>query len=77
MVGLGLIVCLPLKVVTPGVFTALPGQISAMYVPESAASSDSLKMTVTKEGPSRVAASRIGRVARAIVDYFDGVARAR
>jgi alpha-2-macroglobulin len=35
-----------LKVTTPGVFRAMPAQISAMYVPGANASSDSLTLTV-------------------------------
>ncbi len=36
-----------LKVTTPGVFRAMPAQISAMYVPGATASSESLTLTVS------------------------------
>jgi alpha-2-macroglobulin len=45
-----------LKVTTPGVFRAMPAQISAMYVPDATAWSDSLTLTVGAD--PRLAGSR-------------------
>ena len=41
-----------LKVVTPGVFRAMPAQIAPMYVPDMSASSETLTVTVTANADS-------------------------
>ncbi len=47
-----------LKVTTPGVFRAMPAQISAMYVPGATASSEPQTLTVGPEGPPAAGPSR-------------------
>jgi uncharacterized protein YfaS (alpha-2-macroglobulin family) len=41
-----------LKAITPGTFRAMPAQISAMYIPESTASSDAQTLVIGAEAPS-------------------------
>lgn len=50
-----------LKVIAPGVFRASPARISAMYVPEGAASSAAASFTVTASDAPRPAAPKGGR----------------